>query len=248
MKYMAIAAAMAGLSGPGLAQCIGNCGTGMPNGVVTASPAGATYNYVATGGGEFGVGLGESLDRTGSQFTTASFTAAAGETLQLYFNYITSDGGSFFDYAYVQLLGGGTAAPVTLFTARTSRDFDTVPGAGLPLAPGVTLDPLSTAIIGGAPVWDKLGVDSGACFDTGCGYTDWIKMTYDLTKAGTYQLRFGVVNWNALDFQSGLAWNGAAIGDRPIGGVPEPGSWSMLIAGFGLVGAVSRRRHTVVAA
>ncbi len=28
-----------------------------------------------------------------------------------------------------------------------------------------------------------------------------------------------------------------------VGGVPEPDTWAMLIAGFGLVGAVSRRRH-----
>jgi hypothetical protein len=31
-------------------------------------------------------------------------------------------------------------------------------------------------------------------------------------------------------------------------GVPEPASWAMLIAGFGLVGAASRRRRAVVAA
>ncbi|WP_235902546.1 PEPxxWA-CTERM sorting domain-containing protein [Sandarakinorhabdus oryzae] len=33
-----------------------------------------------------------------------------------------------------------------------------------------------------------------------------------------------------------------------IGAVPEPASWAMLIAGFGLVGAVSRRRRGAVAA
>ncbi len=32
------------------------------------------------------------------------------------------------------------------------------------------------------------------------------------------------------------------------GGVPEPASWAMLIAGFGLVGAAARRRRSVVAA
>ncbi len=31
-------------------------------------------------------------------------------------------------------------------------------------------------------------------------------------------------------------------------GVPEPASWAMLIAGFGLVGVASRRRRTVIAA
>ena len=33
-----------------------------------------------------------------------------------------------------------------------------------------------------------------------------------------------------------------------IGGVPEPASWAMLIAGFGLVGASARRRRAVTAA
>ncbi len=34
----------------------------------------------------------------------------------------------------------------------------------------------------------------------------------------------------------------------PTGGVPEPASWAMLIAGFGLVGAVLRRRRLVMPA
>jgi hypothetical protein len=32
-----------------------------------------------------------------------------------------------------------------------------------------------------------------------------------------------------------------------VGGVPEPSNWAMLIAGFGLVGAVSRRRRVLAA-
>jgi hypothetical protein len=37
-------------------------------------------------------------------------------------------------------------------------------------------------------------------------------------------------------------------GVMTIGAVPEPASWAMLIAGFGLVGAVARRRRITVAA
>ena len=33
----------------------------------------------------------------------------------------------------------------------------------------------------------------------------------------------------------------------PVGGVPEPATWAMLIAGFGLTGAASRRRRSIVA-
>ncbi len=38
------------------------------------------------------------------------------------------------------------------------------------------------------------------------------------------------------------------FGDPPTGAVPEPASWAMLIAGFGLVGAMQRRRKNAVAA
>jgi hypothetical protein len=34
----------------------------------------------------------------------------------------------------------------------------------------------------------------------------------------------------------------------PLGAVPEPASWAMLIAGFGLVGAAARRRQAIVVA
>ena len=43
--------------------------------------------------------------------------------------------------------------------------------------------------------------------------------------------------------------DGAVIGDTPIPnpGVPEPATWAMLIAGFGLVGATMRRRRAAIA-
>ncbi len=40
-------------------------------------------------------------------------------------------------------------------------------------------------------------------------------------------------------------WSGLTIGTS--GAVPEPASWAMLIAGFGLVGAAARRRRPVAA-
>ena len=40
-------------------------------------------------------------------------------------------------------------------------------------------------------------------------------------------------------------WSGLTIGTA--GAVPEPASWAMLIAGFGLVGAAARRRRVVAA-
>lgn len=40
----------------------------------------------------------------------------------------------------------------------------------------------------------------------------------------------------------------AATSLPPVGGVPEPASWAMLLAGFGLTGAISRRRRVQVSA
>jgi hypothetical protein len=62
---------------------------------------------------------------------------------------------------------------------------------------------------------------------------------------------------NELAFVTGLTFVGSGavnLTQSPVtefvegvGGVPEPSSWAMLIAGFGLVGATMRRRRTVVA-
>jgi hypothetical protein len=37
------------------------------------------------------------------------------------------------------------------------------------------------------------------------------------------------------------------VDGNAVDGIPEPTSWAMLIAGFGLVGASARRRRTVAA-
>lgn len=239
------ATALVAAAGANAQVVVGNSGLLGPDGVVTASPGGATYRYVSTFGGVNGAGqLGGAGGVNGSSFTTANFTANAGDVLRFYFNYITSDGSGFSDYGWANLIG--TSSTATLFSARTTPSGNTVPGFGLPplLA---TLTPGSTPIIGGAPVFSALGSSSGSCFSAGCGYTGWIKAEYTIDTAGTYKLAFGVTNSIDSAFDSALAWNGAVIGNTVIDPVPEPQSWAMLIAGFGLVGAAARRRRAVAA-
>ena len=226
--------------------CIGDCGTAAPNGVVTAPPAyGPNYSYVSTAGGVLGAGQIDGVGgNDGSEFTTAAFTAVSGDTLNFYFNYVTSDGSEFADYAFAELLLSGTSVGF-LFTARTTPDGDTSPGFGLPTNIS-TLSPASTPIIPGAPVWAQLGTDSGFCFDDGCGYTGWIQSTYTLTADGSYQLRFGVTNFLDDSFDSGLAYAGVTINDVPIDPVPEPATWAMMIGGIGAAGGALRRRKATV--
>jgi hypothetical protein len=227
--------------------CFGNCGTLGADGAVPTPPSGGNYQWVSTAGAPTFLGLNLGFNETnGSQYTTDSFFSSAGDQLAFYFDYVTSDGPGYPEYAYAELVDSSNVATV-LFTARTASGADVVPGPGMPpLAPGVVLVPPSTPIDStpGSTIWSPLGGSSGTCwqgFGNGCGNSGWIGMTYSVPTAGNYTLVFGVVNVNDIAFDSGLAFAGATIGGNPIGGqVPEPAS--MLLLGTGLAAASIRRR------
>jgi hypothetical protein len=227
---------------PGTWSCTGNCGTLGANGVVTASPEGGNYGWIASNTGITGLGPFGGTD--GSRLRTGVFSAAAGDDLEFYFNYVTSDGAGYADYAWVRVLDATLTEVALLFTARTTTGGDTVPGFGLPaLNPDVTLSPASTPIIPGGPAWSPLGGYSGACWSTGCGYTGWIGMSYEIAAAGNYVLEFGVVDWSDQIYDSGLAFDGILVGGKPIDPIPEPASLALLGIGLAGLAAMRRRKH-----
>ena len=73
-------------------------------------------------------------ESNGSFAQTPTFTVAAGDKLNFSFNYITTDGGKFTEYAWAGLFSGAGAGTFHsyLFTARTTTSGNTVPGFGLP--------------------------------------------------------------------------------------------------------------------
>jgi hypothetical protein len=223
--------------------CVGTCGTLGANGVVTISPTGnSTYQYISTAGGVNGAGEVPSVGGTdGSSFTTSQFSANAGDALQFYFNFVTSDGSGFADYAWAALLDSSSAPVAYLFTARTEPSGTIAPGVGLP-ANAATLAPPSVPIIPGGPDWSPLGSYSGACFAAGCGYTDWVGSSYTIATAGNYELEFGVTNWLDTIFDTGLAFDGATIAGTSItGAVPEPSA--LVLFGTVLVALLLVRRR-----
>ena len=221
--------------------CSGNCGTDGADGVVTLSPAASTaYEWVSTSGGAGGVGSlptgAQGGETDGSTLTTPVFSASAGTPLNFYFNYVTSDGGGYADYAWAELFSASNAPVALLFTARTVPSGSIVPGAGLP-APLATLTPSSVPIIGGGSTWLPLGGDSGQCYDTGCGYTGWVQSSYTISAAGTYYLKVGVVNWSDGSYDSGLAVDGVTVGGVPVGPTPTPAlsTWGVILLGGALL-------------
>lgn len=227
---------------PAAWTCTGNCGTLGANGVVTTSPEGGNYGWVASNTGITGLGLPVG-GTDGSRLRSSVFSANAGDALNFYFNYVTSDGAGYADYGWSRLLDSALNPVATLFTARTTPGGNSVPGFGMP-AIAATMTPATVVITPGGPSWTPLGGYSGSCYSTGCGYTGWVSSTYNIAAAGNYILEFGVVDWGDQIYDSGLAFDGITVGGESIivNGVPEPASLTLIGIGLAVTAAIRRRR------
>ncbi|TXT25307.1 MAG: hypothetical protein FD134_1118 [Gallionellaceae bacterium] len=241
--------------------CIGTCGTSGTDGVVELSPVPTStrYGWISTDQGIDGISPFSPTaspfggNSNGSTLTSGSIHANAGDQLNFYFNYITSDGGDFTDYSWSRLLNADNSSlAAVLFTARTDPAALYIPGQGLPPSeatltrggiPVFSYNPILDGGDGTGPGWTPLGPDSGSCWGAGCGYTGWVQASYTIAATGAYQLEFGVTNWIDGAWNSGLAIDGITISPGNVtSAVPEPETYAMLLAGLGLLGFAARRR------
>lgn len=226
--------------------CSGSCGTSGANGVVPLAPGGGSaYGWISTYGSSAAAslpGVGTSgEDANGSILRSLAFNAASGALLDFRFNYVTTDGAGYADYAWARLLNQDNTPVAILYTARTNSAGNAVPGFDLP-APQATLTPNPVAIVEGETTWTPLGPDGDDCYDTGCGRTGWVRAQYTIASEGMYRLEFGVTNWSDQDFDTGMAFDAITVGGDPLP-IPEPGQYAMLLAGLAALTVLKRRAH-----
>lgn len=249
-------------------------GSTVPN-----SPSANTqFGYVTTFNGTTDVspltlqdeGKGTKNQTNGTKITSSSFVAKANETLSLFFNYVSTDGRGYADYAWARLVhSGSNTTAAWLFTARSNNSAtgNVVPGDVLKRQVDNNLpDELDAVLNDGNTIgfddsgttWDPLGASSGSCWDSAntCGPTGWIKSAYSIAAEGSYFLEFGVTNWGDEVFDSALAFdygglraaNFSNVTIEPTapltGSVPEPGTFALLGLGFGLMNVLVSRRKT----
>ncbi len=238
--------------------CTGECGATAASGDIGLSMFGSPrYGYVATAGSTvYGVSPlvlsdnSRGIETNGSRLVSGSFAAAAGDQLAMAFNYVSTDGKGFDDYAWARVVDAGNGSLVAwLFTARSSNSNT----KGIVPGDVVSKDEFDPAerLVGykdwdfvskdaADPVdWSPLGGSNRSCWEdnaAGCGYTGWLESRYAFTAGGSYRIEVGVVNWGDEAFDSGLAFDYAHL-SAP---VPEPATWALMLTAFGAFGAFRR--------
>jgi hypothetical protein len=239
----------------GIASGVGNYGSDVAEGDISAPPSGASsYLYASTYGGVAGAGETQGLGGTnGSSFITNQFTVGPGADLFFAFDFLTTDSDNP-DYATISLLNANGTVAATLVTLISPMQAGAAPTPGANdqavLGGSTILKPSAASIANNndpeiGPSWSKLGpYSTGQCSDDsgngGCGSTGWVLASYAVKTYGTYELEVSVTNYGDDFYDTGIALDGIGANGP---GIPEPGALPCLAVGVLAVAAVRRRQR-----
>ena len=226
------------------------------------SPAGsARYGLVTTAGSDAlgaspllldGNSRGNGTETNGSRWTWAAFSVGAGDTMSVWFNFVSTDGKGYDDYAWARLADADDGTVVAWLFAAAATNSNTgkvVPGDVLDKA---EFDPDERIVdfddwafvskSADDPVdWAPLGVSNGSCWKDnapGCGYTGWMQSQISFASDVRLRLELGVVNWGDWAYDSGLAFDYAGF----TAAVPEPSPLARWLSGVAAVPWLRSRR------
>lgn len=104
----------------------------------------------------------------------------------------------------------------------------------------------------GNPTWNPVSFNGPIFSGSAIAGITGVTVNGSSTLAGFDNTRVSVVgqdlriDWSGLSYTDGTALNlDFTFARDGTGAVPEPATWAMMIVGFGLVGAVSRRRRAI---
>jgi hypothetical protein len=175
---------------------------------------------------------------SGSAFTVDNFKVT-----------LNGGGGPSFSLWGSLAIGAGNNG---IFTQTVAYNFDTSDYGGGVVGPIYPLDPGSNGIGGCSSTAAALGAANVAyCASVAPTVEFDIGSTHYLFTDSGHILDTGHYDFVccAPDGNESINWNVIGGGaDRGGTGVPEPATWTMLLAGFGGLGAMLRRRRYVIAA
>ena len=205
-----------------------------------------------TGPDSGGSGFGQALGVFGDRMT---FNGAGGEQVDVSFDFDGMITAPARDPQLNSLMQIGVSASLWVYDAAagaTYQNFTSRGGAlvsqSLSLNYSNPTDDLNAFVQRSLSGSFTIGTDGRAAYDVFVVLATFVSMnsnpgtvTMDFMNTGT----FGVATAPGVTFTSD---SGALLGSGQTGAIPEPGTWALMIGGFGIAGSMLRRRRTVLAA
>lgn len=218
MLRAGLAAMALGMAGSAQASQIYSTSYDTPNG--DGNAAGGTYNYW-------------DKNYSGAGATTTDGAALTGGSGDL------TDGVVAAGIWHTVETGAGTGPYVGWREFYTSNPLLTFHFGGSPTINGINIH-LDNSGIGGVFAPTAILVDGVSQAFTGpsLGTIGWASITGLNLTGGSHTIQFNQLSGGNWVFASEVTFAGSAV--------PEPATWAMMIAGFGLVGTSLRRRRALV--